>query len=121
MSERQTVKRKWSVEKSAGPLVLLAEILQKRLIQHAYPCEYTSYKKTDADGFTTVYGVEFHSSRGRPPLGPKFWEAFDTVLRIVAYEKNLSAWREDGLLYLDGIYHVNKYGVIRRGLPPCPF
>jgi len=65
--------------------------------------------------------VEFHSARGRPPLGSKFWEAFDAVLRIVSYEKNLSAWREDGLLYLDGIYHVNKYGVIRRGLLPPPF
>jgi len=126
--DRETVKRKWSADKSAGPLVLLAEWVQKRLIQHAYPCEYSiSWKERalgpeeNAAASRDAYAVEFHSAKGRAPPTAAFWAAFDTVLRIVTYEKNVRAWREDGMLYLDGEYHVDKYGKIKPGNVPPPF
>lgn len=128
MPDRQTVKRKWSADKSAGPLVLLAEWLQKRLIQHAYPCAYTVYRKAPVTGpeesaslESEVYGVEFHAAEGRPEPTEKFWDAFDAVLRIIMHEKDVVAWREDGMLYLDGLHYVDKYGKIRRGPVPPPF
>jgi len=127
LPERETVKRKWSADKSTGPLVLLAELLQKRLIQHAYPCAYTiswtKVKLGPEDGALPdrrAYAVEFHPQKNRV-FTDVFWSAFDTVLRIVTYECNVRAWREDGFLYLDGDYHVNKYGKIKRGAMPPPF
>lgn len=125
--DRETVKRKWSADKSAGPLVLLAEWMQKRLIQHAYPCDYTvSWSppklgpEENALPDRQAYAVEFHPQKNRI-FTDAFWDAFDTVLRIVCYEKNIRAWREDGLLYLDGVYYVDKYGKIKPGNVPPPF
>jgi len=126
--DRETVKRKWSAEKSAGPLILAAEWLQKRLIQHAWPCEYTAFYKRyplgpeeNADSIRHCYGVEFHAVPGKPRLSSAFWDAFDIALRVVCYEAKIQAWRESGMLYLDGDYHVNKYGKIKRGVMPPPF
>lgn len=67
-----------------------------------------------------AYGVEFVPQKGRQ-FTDAFWDAFDTVLRIVSYEKNIRAWREDGMLYLDGQYYIDKYGKIKPGGMPPPF
>lgn len=128
--DQATVKRKWSADKSAGPLVLLAEWLQKRLIQHGWPCEYdrlTSVElvqdqpEENARDVETVLGVTFRAMRGRPPCSEHFWDAFDAVLRVVTHEKRLRAYRDGANLHLDGDYHVNKYGVIKCGPLPPPF
>lgn len=127
LPERRTVRRKWSADKTAGPLVLLAEWMQKRMIQHAWPCRYVASWKyydafeAEADREETVYAVEFVPVNGAPAFSQQFWEAFDTALRIVTYEKDVVAWREDGFLYLDGLHYVDKYGKIRRGAMPAPF
>lgn len=125
--EQAVVKRKWSADKSAGPLVLLAEWVQKRLIQHGWPCEYQSRTVWDdpiedgaVPGASTV-AVLFKHYPLKPALGPDFWDAFDAMVRILAHEKDLRAYRDGCRLYLDGVYHVNKYGVIKRGAPPPPF
>lgn len=125
---REVVKRKWSADKSAGPLVLLAEWLKKRLIQHAYPCDFVVEwdepflgPEQFAEREMAAIGVMFVPMGGRPPLDAEFWEAFDGVLRILCYEKNLSAFRQGAQLHLFGDYYVNKWGVIRRGNPPAPF
>lgn len=124
---RATVKRKWSADKTAGPLVLLAEWLQKRLIQHAWPCDIVvdrvrlSDIEENADVRDVVRAVRFVPYRGASELTSEFWDAFDVLLRIVAYEKRLRAYRDGDMLHLDGVYHVNKYGVIRPGPMPPPF
>jgi len=38
---RGILPRKWSVDKLNGPLIYLAEIVLKRLIQHGFPAEYS--------------------------------------------------------------------------------
>lgn len=126
--QQAVVKRKWSAEKSAGPLVLLAEWLQKRLIQHGWPCDYLRDivrvplgPEENAHQENDVVAVAFGPYRGRQPLNDEFWDAFDGVLRVVSHEKRLRAYRIGANLYLDGEYHVNKYGVIRPGLMPVPF
>lgn len=119
--DQATVKRKWSADKTAGPLVLLAEWVQKRLIQHGWPCDYVQSVYTDVDDYSSVFCVTFVEYRNRPPFTSAFWDAFDAVLRVVAHEKNLRCYRDGDSLFLDGVYHVNKYGVIRPGLLPVPF
>lgn len=125
---REVAKRKWSADKSAGPLVLLAEWLKKRLIQHAYPCDFIVEwdnrgigPEENAEAEREAIGVMFVPMGKRPPLAPEFWDAFDGVLRILCYEKNLSAFRQGAQVHLVGAYYVNKWGVIRRGHLPAPF
>lgn len=125
--QQVTTKRKWSADKTAGPLVLLAELIQKRLNQHGWPCDYVRTTahflgpEENAGVETTLLAVHFVPARGRPKCNEEFWDAFDAVLRVVAHEKRLRAYRVDANLHLDGQYHVNKYGVIKAGNPPAPF
>lgn len=128
MQDRETVKRKWSADKSAGPLVLLAEWLLKRLIQHAWPCEYVVQwsdpalgPEVNANQERDAQSVAFRNAAGRPPLSDAFWDTFDCALRVLTHEKDVRAYRDGDRLILDGVYHVNKYGVIRRGPAPAPF
>ena len=107
---------------------MLAEWLQKRLIQHGWPCEYErelapvgELIEENQEHAEHVRQVVFLPMKNRPPFTEAFWDAFDTVLRVVAHEKGVRAYRQGRNLWLDGDYHVNKYGVIRRGLPPPPF
>jgi hypothetical protein len=126
-SDQATTKRKWSADKTAGPLILLAEWLQKRLIQHAWPCRYEVIWEISPpveDGANlerTAVDVRFIAQSGRPPLSDNFFDAFDAVLRILMHEKRLQAYRIGANLFLDGDYHVNKYGVIKPGPLPPPF
>lgn len=121
------VKRKWSVEKSAGPLVMLAELLQKRLIQHGWPCEYKRATtvffppEENAPTEVTVNSVVFRRYPGRQDFTEAFWDAFDAMLRVICQEKNISAYRDGCILLLDGPHYVNKYGVLKRGNMPPPF
>lgn len=125
--QQATVKRKWSADKTAGPLVLLAEWIQKRMIQHGWPCAYEVLSskiqgpEEMAPVETLIHGVFFVEAKGRPKFTEEFWEAFDCVMRIVTHEKRVRAYRDGAHIYLDGQWHVNKYGVIRPGGLSAPF
>ena len=125
--DRATVKRKWSADASAGPLILLAEWMQKRLIQHAWPCAYVAHWQVvqpvheNEDQRKICVGVTFVPMAGRPPFTDAFWGAFDAVLRVVSHERRLRAYRDGPSLHLDGDWHVNKYNKIRPGPLPPPF
>lgn len=126
--DQEVTKRKWSADKSAGPLVFLAELLQKRLIQHAWPCSYAvrwsvPYMGPEENQQTEqiAEAIFFKPLGKRPALSVDFWDAFDSVLRIVAHEQRCAAYRDQNRLYLDGPHYLNKYGKIRRGNPPAPF
>lgn len=111
---RGRVKRKWAVGKTYGPVILIAELLQKKLIQHSWPCEYGAQNTGSyEEGFVT-----FSATKSKQSLGPDFISALDVAIRIVAAENKCEIERSGLQIRLIGQYHVNKYGKVRPGNPP---
>lgn len=75
-------RKKWRVCSNAGPLVLAGELLQKRMLQHRYPCEYTEGEFPDA--------LVFHSARGQPQADAHFFRVLEIAVRIVNADKRVS-------------------------------
>lgn len=113
---RGVMKRKYSVEKGEGPVVLLAEWLCKEMIRSKWPCEVVAVLPQGGAGHPERVTVR--------PLAPVVdFEAFSeeariTLLAIAGMQKHLVAdhvsW-EAGCLSLLAEYHVNHRGQIRRG------
>lgn len=114
------------MDKSTGPLLLLAELVQKKLIQHSWPCDLQTGIKINnpvwdgEDQTYTVLGCRFVPRKGRT-IGSDFQEALETALRVVAHTSRARAYLEGTVIFLDGPHYVDKYGKIRVGVLPCPF
>lgn len=126
-SDRATVKRKWSADASAGPLVLLGEWLVKRLIQHGWPCareitwEIAPPVVEGEELQRRAVGLKIVPYPGRGDFGPAFFDALDAVLRVVSHEARVGAYRQGCEIRLDGPYYVNSARKIRRGPMSAPF
>jgi len=110
---RQRVKKKWAVDRSGGPQLLLTELLVKRLVKHSYPCQ------TGLDDFGRAV-IQPHMSGGIIPRS--FSDILRSALRCFVYELDISAYAYFPFAYwpyveLIGPHHINSRGELRRGLP----
>ena len=105
--DRGRIKRKWSVDKENGPLVMAAELVLKKLIQHSWPCEY----RADREG--GICYARFRAVRGRQ-IGPDFSEALERACRIVGADHRVTIACDGVDMWLDGDYYINRAGKLAK-------
>lgn len=114
-SGRAVTKRKWSVDRSAGHCCFMAELVQKRMVKHHWPCEYLPER---------FRGPECDQVRFFHPVGletPEWLEALASITRAVADVQGAKVrLTEDTLLDLVCLHHFTKDGRLRPGDRP-PF
>lgn len=101
---RGRAKRKWAVDKLSGPQRFVAELIQKKLIQHCWPCQVEDvrhYSVFKADRFR-----EIHSD---------FDEALDVAARIVCGQLGVNYDLYNRAFKLEGEYYLTDRGRIK----PC--
>lgn len=111
MTSRGRVRKKYTVDRSRGPLVLCAELLLKRLIQHCWPCEYEAYRPAG----DTVESAFFGPLKGRK-LGPDFFDAFAIAVRVLSSETGARIAYSDGQIWLEGPHYIGSDGYPRYGV-----
>lgn len=107
---RSPVKRKWLVDKRAGPLVLFSELVQKKLLHHAWPVEYEI--TGDVSMFLPQEGFL---------LGSSFDLALSRAVIIVSGERRVIADASGRCVCLRAEYWIDERGRFRDGEPPVPF
>lgn len=119
--DQQRVKRKWGVDRSAGPVLALASLVQKKLIQHSFPCDVEPEARFDEIGLPEEpRWVEFVPIRGRPAFGPDFMAALSLALHIVSDEQKVHASLDGVRLGLVGRWVLDERGKFRPA-PEVPF
>lgn len=112
MTSRGRVRKKYTVDRSCGPLVLCAELLLKRLIQHCWPCDYEAYRPPG----DTVESAFFGPLKGRK-LGPDFFDAFEIAVRVLSSETGARIGYTEGRIWLEGPHYIGTDGYPRYGVP----
>lgn len=105
---RFRAKKKYSVDRSRGPLVLCAELIQKRLVQHCWPCTYVESEGGDY--------CEFQPLAGRR-LGPDFIAALSVAVRVLAADTGARLWSSSTGLFLEGPHYIGADGYPKFGVP----
>jgi len=118
---RGIVPRKWSVSKEYGPLVLIAERIQKKLIQHGWPVSYTVHPTNRL--FPVV--CDWINELGETP---EFLAALQRATEITAREFRVTVQLRGSCLTLTGEWVVRfRYAggkvaaVTIHPAPDCPF
>lgn len=94
-------KRKWAVSKGDGPLIAAAEYVQKKLIQHYWPCTYE---------ITHELGDHYalFIPKNAPGQSTDFERMLNLATRIVAAERRVSISSHLNHLYLHGEWHMAR-------------
>lgn len=100
---RGRAKRKWAVDKLSGPQRFAAELIQKKLIQHCWPCQLIDVHKY----------TRFIADRGRE-LHSDFDEALEAAARVVSTQHKFSFTLYNRAFKLDGDYYINPKGVLKK-------
>lgn len=107
---RGIIARKWSAYKEGGPLVLLCERIQKKMIQFGWPCRYEVEKTNRVFPLLARW---FHLDGCETP---QFWEALQNAVEIVSSACRFPAVLCAGVLSVDDGFSVDvKTGRIVRG------
>jgi len=120
---RGIVPRKWPVEKRHGPLVLLCELVLKKLIQHGWPAVYV------CDPTNRLYPLRavFSNEGGETP---EFLAALQMACDICGRKLRVRFVLEGVALVLDGEwvvrlrYHGDPHKPVAASIhpaPDCPF
>lgn len=123
---RGIVARKWSVDKGAGPVVLVAERIAKKLIQHGWPVELERLRPTRGQG----QRVRLRLLTG--PETPEFLAALECAVQIESHYWPADVRAEGSCVWLQGPHHMvvrlyfsggkaMKVARVKRGPLPCPF
>lgn len=122
--DRGLQKNKWATDKSGGPLLLYAELVQKKLIRHHWPCQYhvavQGHDPVDGEYHRYAHGIMFLPLKGRN-FSFDFQEALACAARVVAADGRFLGYASGQSIFLDGPHHINKQGKIRQGDLPAPF
>lgn len=97
------MRKKWAVAKNGGPRLYFAELVQKKLIQHSWPCQVVEHPTA----------VRFLPVKGRR-LGPDFTEALEIAVRIVA-----DRYRVRARVFNHGVSLLGDYILTERGEFKC--
>lgn len=97
------MRKKWAVDKTGGPLLFFAELVQKKLIQHSWPCDIKDLGHT----------VVFKARKGRR-LGRDFHEAAEVALRILGAQHRVRY-----TYYASGLRLAGDYVLTERGQLKC--
>lgn len=104
--ERGLCKRKWAVCKVDGPLVLYANLLEKRLRRHFFPCKWVMIDD-ELIQFTPVNPLA--------KFGPDFGEMFRLCIRNINSDLRVQGAHRSGyLLCFDAPHHINAKGILKR-------
>lgn len=108
--DRGHVRKKWAVNKSDGPQIMFAELVQKKLHHHKVPCEYS---------FDHALGaVVFHPARWRREFGSDFRKFLYIAVAHVNAERRVSgkvlpASDQRFIVMLDGEHEISPQGILR--------
>lgn len=113
--DRGLVRKKWAVNKTDGPLVMYAELLQKKLHHHKIPCAYTVEHEMGA--------VAFHPAKWRGPFSPDFRLFLNIAIKTVNADRRVSGYMlpaHDQKFYvmLDGPHFITRRGDLKKGVSP---
>lgn len=110
--DRALVKKKWAVNSVDGPLVLLAELVKKKLLHHRLPIDYVIDLNGDVAIFVPVKGRSFSPAMDR---------YFRTALAHVCADRKVGAYISGGSymanayqIELDGPHYVDDRGQLKR-------
>ncbi|AXH76148.1 MAG: hypothetical protein [Microviridae sp.] len=120
--DRKRAKRKYRLDRSSGPVVLIACFVQKKLIHHSWSCalEYELTRDEEMD-YNFPYIVRFVPLPGAPFFGPDWYDAFALAVRLVSDANPKVVISVDkNLLWLVGSYDINRYGRVIPA-PSVPF
>lgn len=106
--------RKWLVDRSAGHLVFLAELTQKAMLKHHWPCEYAAPKHGRPQARLVHF---FHPEKLHSPA----WHyALQVLAHSVADAQGATIKLDGRALSLVGEYHWKADGRLGKGGKP-PF
>lgn len=111
--DRGLVRKKWAVNKTDGPLVMYAELVQKKLHHHKIPCAYT----VDYD----MGAVGFHPAKHRRAFSGDFRRLLHIAAKTVNADRRVSGYvipANDQLFYvmLDGPHFITRRGDLKKGI-----
>lgn len=110
MISRGRDRKKYAVDRLRGPLILAAELLQKRLIQHCWPCAYEDEQSMRG------HIVTFVAARGRQ-IGPDFDEALAIAVRVLSSETGARIALNHREVWLEGPHYIGSDGYPKSGIP----
>lgn len=106
--QKRLVKKKWRLNSEDGPLVLAAEHLVKRMLQHRYSCHYE----------VTPLGVTFFSDRSKPDPTKYFADVLTLAVRIINADHRVAIRIFTGehgpTITFDGPHEVNARGELKK-------
>lgn len=106
MTDKQVGRKKWRVNSVDGPLILAAELLKKKMLQHRYPCDYS----------VTPEGVTF--TKGKKATDARFADTLAIAARIVNADLRVSLRLFSGeagpILILEGEHEVTSENRLRK-------
>lgn len=113
LDSRLACRRKWRVDCESGPLVLLAELLKKKLRAHGWPVDY----RICGDFIRFI-------ADDKASLGDDFDDALPLAVAIIGSDYRLDIGCEARQAWFEQEHYVDlrrKPGVLRVGIMPPPF
>lgn len=109
LSSQGYIKRPYRVRKDNGAAEYFAALVVKKLVKHAWPCEYRMMP------CLTAFRIHYKMKGNEP--GEDFWFAVRTALRIMAAAHGVECRVSEpvpDLVQMSAAYFVNERGEIKQ-------